>query len=161
MDASAPRQTEERIIDLGPLPRLMGYPVRRAQVAIFQDFIEAFRAHDIRPAQYSVLTLIELNPGLNQSQLAGVLGIKRANFVGMMNELERRGLAVRKPRPGDRRAYGLELTEQGRSLMVDLHRLVGEHEARITARIGERGKEQLLELLRQLYDAEPDAAEAE
>lgn len=144
-------------IDLGPLPGLIGYVMRRAQVAVFQDFIETFRKVDIRPAQYSVLTVIEHNPGLNQSQLSGVLGIKRANLVGMIDELERRGLAMRKPRPDDRRAHGLFLTDKGVGAMRELHALVREHESRNMRRIGRKGTDQLLLLLRQLYDAEAAA----
>jgi len=80
-------------IDLGPLPELIGYVLRRAQLAVFQDFFGAFAPFDVRPAQFSVLTIIERNPGLTQSQVAEALGIKRTNFVGMLDELEKRGLA--------------------------------------------------------------------
>ena len=45
----------------------------------------AFAPFDIRPAQFSVLTVIERNPGLTQSQVAEALGIKRTNFVGMLD----------------------------------------------------------------------------
>ena len=83
-------------IDLGPLPELIGYVLRRAQLVVFQDFFAAFAPFDIRPAQFSVLTVIERNPGLTQSQVAEALGIKRTNFVGMLDELEKRGLAERR-----------------------------------------------------------------
>jgi DNA-binding MarR family transcriptional regulator len=71
--------------------------LRRAQLAVFQDFFMAFAPFDIRPAQYSVLTVIERNPGLTQSQVAEALGIKRTNFVGMLDALEARGLTERRP----------------------------------------------------------------
>jgi len=74
-------------IDLGPLPELIGYVLRRAQLAVFQDFFAAFAPFDIRPAQFSVLTIIERNPGLTQTRVAEALGIKRTNFVGMLDEL--------------------------------------------------------------------------
>ena len=83
-------------IDLGPLPELIGYVLRRAQLVVFQDFFSAFAPFDIRPAQFSVLTVIERNPGLTQSQVAAALGIKRTNFVGMLDALEKRGLAERR-----------------------------------------------------------------
>jgi len=57
-------------IDLGPLGDSVGYLMRRAQVAIFQRFFELFAEFDIRPAQYSILTVIERNPGLSQTRLA-------------------------------------------------------------------------------------------
>src|SRR5262249_18812616 len=62
--------------DLGRLVGHLGYFVRRAQLWIFQDFIRTLAKVDIRPAQYSVLLLIEANPGLSQSTLAQTLGIE-------------------------------------------------------------------------------------
>ena len=97
---------ERRTIDLGPLPELIGYVLRRAQLAVFQDFFAAFAPFDIRPAQFSVLTIIERNPGLTQTQVAEALGIKRTNFVGMLDELEKRGLAERR-QARDKRSYAL------------------------------------------------------
>jgi DNA-binding MarR family transcriptional regulator len=155
--AVAPTEEADAAL-LGPLPGLTGYVLRRAQLFVFQDFIDTCARHDIRPAQYSVLTVIEHSPGLNQSRLAGLLGIKRANLVGMLDELEARGLAERRQRDDDRRAWGLHLSAAGARMLADLHELVGRHEARMVERLGMRGKEQLLALLRQLADdsaAEP------
>src|SRR5437588_12343659 len=97
-------------VDLGPLRDLIGYVLRRAQLAVFQDFFAAFAPFDIRPAQFSVLTVIERNPGLTQSQVAEALGIKRTNFVGMLDELERLGLAERRQTAGDKLCYALYRT---------------------------------------------------
>src|SRR4030095_1088059 len=104
-------------VDLGPLPGLIGYVLRRAQLVVFQDFFAAFAPFDIRPAQFAVLTVIERNPGLTQSQVAAALGIKRTNFVGLLHALETRGLAERRQAARDRRSYALYLTAQGAALM--------------------------------------------
>lgn len=123
-------------IDYGPLGRRLGYLLRRAQIAVFRDFFAAFADLDIRPGQYSILTVIECNPGLKQGEVSGALGIKRANFVAMIDELERRGLVSREPAPGDRRSYALVLTEEGRSLMAELHQRAERHERKIVEAIG-------------------------
>ena len=91
-------------IDLGPLPELIGYVLRRAQLVVFQDFFNAFAPFEISPAQFSVLIVIERNPGLTQSQVAAALGIKRTNFVGLLDELERRLLAERRQAARDKRS---------------------------------------------------------
>ena len=59
-------------LDLGPLPHLLGYALRRAQIAVFADFIAAFEPLGLRPAQFSVLLLIDINPGCKQSDNLGV-----------------------------------------------------------------------------------------
>lgn len=123
-------------VSLGPLGERLGYFVRRAQVAIFQDFEATCREVDIRPVQYSILTVIEHNPGLSQTRVAETLGIKKTNFVAMLDALEARGLVRRAPTLGDRRTYALFLTDDGRLLMRKLHKLVAAHERRIVALVG-------------------------
>ncbi len=145
-----------RAIDLGPLPRLSGFVLRLAQLAVFADFIDACGRLDIRPGQYSVLTLIEHNPGINQTELSGALAIKRANLVGMINEMEARGLAERRRAAGDQRTFGMFLTDRGIGLMKDLHATVREHERRVTKRLGKSGRDQLFALL-STFDARGEA----
>lgn len=140
-------------IDLGPLPNLAGYMLRRAQLAVFQDFWRNFAELDIRPAQYAVLIVIERNPGLRQSQISSALNIKRANLVALLDSLEGRGLAKRVPVVSDRRSYALHLTEQGTALMQKLAEVSAVHEARVGAIIGESGRKELLRLLQGVTDA--------
>ena len=92
---------------------MVGYALRRAQLAVFDEVIANFAELDLRPAQYSVLVLLGHSPGLKQSEVASALGIQRANFVVLFDGLEHRGLARRSPAPNDRRSYALYLTEAG------------------------------------------------
>jgi DNA-binding MarR family transcriptional regulator len=138
-------------VDLGPLPELIGYVLRRAQLVVFQDFFAAFAPFDIRPAQFSVLTVIERNPGLTQSQVAAALGIKRTNFVGLLNVLETRGLAERR-QARDKRSYALYLTAEGAALMRRLKPVLKAHESRMVAKVGEDGRAALIALLHEIAD---------
>jgi DNA-binding MarR family transcriptional regulator len=135
-------------VDFGPLGDDLGYVVRRAQLAIFQRFFETFAAFDIRPAQYSVLTVIEVNPGISQAQAADALGIKRPNFVAMIDALEARGLARRVPAEDDRRFHGLYLTDDGRALMAKLHKISDTQERAIIERLGATEYRRLRDALR-------------
>ncbi|HEY7609719.1 MAG TPA: MarR family transcriptional regulator [Alphaproteobacteria bacterium] len=134
-------------VDLGVLPEHIGYVVRRAQLAIFKDFIQTLARVDIRPAQYSTLIVIGQNPGLTQAALGRALAIKRANLVGMLNELERRKLARRVASPSDRRSHALYLTGAGRQMLARFQRLALEHEKRATRTLDPAEKRTLLELL--------------
>jgi DNA-binding MarR family transcriptional regulator len=146
------QDTKSSDIDLGPLPDLIGYVLRRAQLVVFQDFFAAFAPFDISPAQFSVLTVIERNPGLTQTQVAAALGIKRTNFVGLLDELEQRTLAERRPVSGDKRSYALYLTAEGAALMRKLRPVLKAHEGRMVAKVGEAGRDQLLALLHDIAD---------
>lgn len=117
-------------INFGSLANGLGYALRRAQLASFKCFQQVFGEAGITPAQYSVLLIIELNPGLRQNQVSDALGIKRANFVGLIDKLEERGLVERTP-AADRRSYALHLTVPGRKFMKSLHTLNTMQEERL------------------------------
>jgi DNA-binding MarR family transcriptional regulator len=134
-------------LNLGHLSGLIGYMLRRAQLAVFQDFARAHAEFGLRPAQYAALTIIERNPGQKQKDVSEALGIKRANFVAMCDELERLGLAERRQLPSDRRSYALYLTHKGKALLRRLHPAIAENERKLVALIGEDGRERLIEML--------------
>ncbi|HSK38848.1 MAG TPA: MarR family transcriptional regulator, partial [Arenibaculum sp.] len=56
-------------MELGLLPDLVGYNLRKAQIAVFQNFQSAVAPYDITPGQFGVLILIRENTGLSQSEL--------------------------------------------------------------------------------------------
>ena len=91
----APARSPE--VDIGALTCLIGYMLRRAQIAVFQDIFRTFSQVGIRPAQFSVLTMIAHNPGRTQSQIAAALGIKRTNFVPLLGCMDSGRAAPRRP----------------------------------------------------------------
>ncbi len=139
-------------LDVGRLQNHVGYALRRAQLAVFQDFIQTMEKVALRPAQYSVLLVMDTHPGLKQTEIAALLGIKRTNFVALIDELEQRGLAERAPSPTDRRSNALFLTKAGKALLARAEKTVTEHEQRLIGLIGVDGKRQLLGLLARLSE---------
>lgn len=137
-------------VNLGPLPGLVGYALRRAQIAVFADFYADFAPAELRPAEFSVLLVIQHNPGLRQGQVADALGIQPPNFGGLLGRLVARGLAERRASPGDRRAVALHLTPAGVALMERAAVLMQQHEQRWIDRLGEAERQRLLRLLHAL-----------
>ena len=138
-------------LDLGVLEGHLGYFVRRLQVWIFQDFVRTLADFDIRPAQFSVLVVIEANPGLSQADLAETLGIERARLVRLLDGLERRSLTRRQPSPNDRRSHALSLTDAGRKTLEQVKALAAEHEAHLADRLGPEKREALLAALHDFF----------
>ena len=134
-------------IDLGQLPDLVGYALRQAQLAVFRDFLRAFAKFDIRPVQYGVLSVIERNPGLKQQDVCLAIGIRRANFVSLLDELEHRRLAKRGPSAHDQRASALYLTDKGKALMRKLRKTNRDHEKRITSGLSPEKRRLLIRTL--------------
>jgi DNA-binding MarR family transcriptional regulator len=139
-----------RKVDYGVLPELVGYHLRKAQVATFQDFARSMQGSDIRPGQFGVLVLIDANPGLNQSELGEAMGVDRSTVVAVIDRLQERGLVARRPVPNDRRSYALELTLSGRNLLAQLRPQVAAHEARLAEGLNPSEQIQLIDLLRRL-----------
>ena len=137
------------VLGLGALDGHLGYFVRRLQLWIFQDFVRTLSAFDIRPAQFSVLVVIEANPGLSQADLGETLGIERARLVRLLDGLEKRGLTRREPSPIDRRSHALFLTEAGEAALKPIKGLAAEHEAHLTQWLGRKKHDDLLEALRE------------
>jgi DNA-binding MarR family transcriptional regulator len=133
---------------------IVGYRLRRAQVQVFQEFNARFADYQLRPAEYSALALIAANPGSKQIEVANALGIKRANFVALINMLETRGLIDRRQPANDRRSHALFLTAEGESLMEKLDVAQAEFEAECVRKLGgPAAREQLMDLLDRLIDS--------
>jgi DNA-binding MarR family transcriptional regulator len=143
-----------RRIDMKPLQGYLGYALRRAQMLAYADFIAALGELDLSPGQFGVLTVIDTNPGLKQSEVSGALGIQKTNFVAVLNEFERRGIAERRPAADDRRSYALYLTSAGQSLLRRARVAQARHEAHLLGRLGPAGREKLLTLLNRLTAGE-------
>jgi len=125
----------------------LGYFLRRAQVSVFQDFIQALSSINIRPAQYSVLVVIGANPGLSQADVSELLGIERARLVRLLDRLEKRGLTQRLASPVDRRSHALKLTAAGRAIVKRAKALAAIHETRLLERLGAANHKMMIDAL--------------
>lgn len=132
---------------------MIGYKLRRAQLLVFQDFLRAFARLKLRPAEFSVLALIADRPGQKQTDIARQLGIKRANFVALMDSLEKRGLAERRKGDIDRRSHSLHLTPEGERFFARMAETWRQHEGRLIDRLGGlQERDRLIELLDRLLE---------
>ena len=135
-------------LQIGELSELLGYALKRAQLKVFEDFLHCMASLQLTPAQFSVLVLIEKNPGRNQTEIANTLGILRPNFVSMLDGLESRDLCTRIRSTNDRRSHILGLTDKGRSVLARAKKLVAtKHEARLNELLGPDRRTALLDML--------------
>jgi DNA-binding MarR family transcriptional regulator len=137
-------------LDYDVLDDLLGYSLRRAQVAMFLSFHEATRREEITPPRFTALVIIGANPGLSQSTLGSVLGIARSGAMALADWMVERKLVERRRRPNDGRAWGLHLTALGDRLVQRMRRRVVEEDRRRTAVLSERERTELLRLLGKL-----------
>ena len=119
------------------LPTLVGYALRRAQVAVFQDFArEMARTRvPITPGEFGILVLVSRNASLSQTALARAIGVDRSTLVPILDRLERHGLIKRQASLIDRRTHALELGTVGAVLLPVYETAVRRHERRIQRRL--------------------------
>lgn len=145
-NAVPPVGTEK--LELGELNSHLGYFLRRLQVEVFNDFIRTLTPIELRPAQYSVLILIEANPGRSQAAIGQALSIERARLARMLHELERRKWIERRASAGDGRSHSLFLTVDGQHALRQIKNLTARHEVQIAKRVGAKRRIALMDLLK-------------
>jgi DNA-binding MarR family transcriptional regulator len=138
-------------IDTSYLESLLGYNARRATLEIIGLFLKRMAVYDLRPVDFSVLSLITHNPGISSRQLCTALNILPPNLVGMINTLEKRELIVRKAHPSDGRIVGLHLSDIGSKLMKKAEQTAKELEDDAGSKLTATERKTLMRLLQKIY----------
>jgi DNA-binding MarR family transcriptional regulator len=142
-------------VDTSFLESLIGYNARRAALVVIGEFLERMAPFDLRVVDFSVLTLIGHNPGITSRQLCHALAILPPNVVGMIKQLEKRGLVEKRSHPSDRRAQGLYLTATGFKLQAESQAVVAALESEAVTHLTETERDTLIGLLRKVYTGKP------
>jgi DNA-binding MarR family transcriptional regulator len=115
-------------------------------------FAERLRELQLVPAHAGALRAIAANVGISQQALASLLGMVPSRLVGLLDELEQRGLVERRDNAEDRRVYEIHLTERGSKLMADLGRMARAHDDAVCAPLTEKERQTLWSLLTTIAD---------
>ena len=99
-------------LDVGPLDDFVGYRIRRAQLAVYDDFMRAQGSAALTPGLFGVLVLIDRNPDITQQRLCEGIGVDKSTLVVTLHRLTDRGLIKRVRSIEDRRQNGLRLTQK-------------------------------------------------
>jgi DNA-binding MarR family transcriptional regulator len=96
-------------------------------------FARVAELHPLTPAHARLLCVLAAGGPRGMTELAGLMGVEKAALTGLADRAERRGLLTRSPRPADRRAISLTLTDQGRDAAQAFHRDVSAQLSALTA----------------------------
>lgn len=141
-------------VDTSFLESLLGYNARRAALAVIEVFLERMAPFQLKPVDFSVLSVVGHNPGITSRQLCATLGVLPPNLVGLVNALEKRELVVREPHPRDGRAMGLHLTASGQKLLREAEKVAAALEADVSERLSASELKTLIRLLKKVYQPE-------
>ena len=114
--------------DLPPLGHAVGFLLSQLGFTISRQFGGLLAGFGIEPRHFGLLRLLHAVEGLPQNVVADRLEIPQSTLVSLIDHLEERGLAERRPDPHDRRARTLHLTTSGAALMADSTRVAAQFE---------------------------------
>lgn len=109
----------------------------------------------LTPALFAVLNVLGAREGTIQQQLSSDMGIDPSAMVRLINELEDAGLADRRRRPNDRRAWEVTITPKGRGTLQRARRLASQVEDEVLCGLTATDRRRLLTLLRQALTSAP------
>lgn len=155
MEPTAAPQTESP--ESSGLPRSLasraGFLLAKAHLRAHDLASVALRPEGLNIKHFGCLAVIEDEGPISQQTLGDRMRVDRTTIVMVVDDLERKGLVVRRRNPVDRRAYALEATPDGAAwLRTSLKTLLGV-EDELLAPLDAREREQLLELLRKIVTA--------
>ncbi|MFJ3778700.1 MarR family winged helix-turn-helix transcriptional regulator [Streptomyces sp. NPDC090075] len=145
--ASAPRAAH-RPGDVSPFA--LGLLLRRAHWHAAAVMGEALRPFGVELRHFAVLIELVDHGATVQRDLAAATGSDKAGIMRVVDDLERKGLAVRRAVPGDRRARAVEITPEGRQLFDAVHVAAEPLAERLVAELEPGEPEKLTELLTRL-----------
>jgi MarR family transcriptional regulator, lower aerobic nicotinate degradation pathway regulator len=109
---------------------------------------ERLESIGLNPALFALLNVLGAREGSIQQQLSTDMGIDPSAMVKLINELEEAGLAERRRRPGDRRAWEVSITPAGRRTLQRARDLASQVEDDVLGGLTADDRRQLLTLLR-------------
>src|SRR5205807_6804866 len=99
---------------------------------------EALGSVGLTPALFAVLNVLGAREGAIQQELSSDMAIDPSAMVKLINELEDTGLAERRRRPGDRRAWEVSITAGGRRALARSRRAIARGGGGLLSRRGAR-----------------------
>jgi len=127
------------------------YLISRSMLAVTSLLKKGFAnegINTIKPAYLSVLLSLWKEDGLKGNELGMRAGLEPSTMTGLLDRMERDGLAKRKPDPNDRRAHRIHLTKEGVDAEISATKVVSDTLEKVFSTISEKDIETTKNVLR-------------
>lgn len=136
-------------IDQSHLIRSVGYCCLQAYLEIVPNIRKQLSKLQLRPVEYTVLSLINSNPHINQKRLGQTIRVSPPNLATLLDRMQSDGLIDRQRNPYDRRSQILALTPKGLEVCQKAENVAAKADATPTLTGAER--DQLTRLLIKVF----------
>jgi len=126
--------------------------LKRLGYAAKERSLAAYEREGLHPYHFAVLIALEAGPHETQGAIADVLGYDRGQLVGLLDELEEKGLLERRRDPKDRRRHLVQLTAEGKRKLRRLRTLAREIEDEFLSPLSGPERDELHALLLRLAE---------
>jgi len=141
-------------INQGVLIHSVGYCCLQAYLEIVPNIKKQLSTLRLRPVEYTVLSLINNNPHINQKRLGQAIRVSPPNMATLLDKMQSDGLIDRRRNPNDRRSQILALTPKGLEICIEAEQIA--IEADLTPTLSHAEREQLTRLLAKIFQSETD-----
>src|SRR6266513_2319818 len=153
MTATSP-QTQPRPVPLLPkeLVASATFLLKRLGFAAKEQSMAAYEDTGLHPYHHAILLVLDEGSRETQGSIADALGYDRGQLVGLLDELEERGLVERRRDPNDRRRHLVRLTPDGTRTLRRLRALSGRLEDEFLSPLSDEERTTLHALLFRLAE---------
>jgi DNA-binding MarR family transcriptional regulator len=124
--------------------------LKRLGYAAKEQALEAYEEAGLHPYHHAVLAVLDEGSRETQGAIADALNYDRGQLVGLLDELEERGLVERQRDPTDRRRQSVRMTPEGKKALAKLRTLALRLEDDFLSNLDESQRATLHGLLREL-----------
>jgi DNA-binding MarR family transcriptional regulator len=142
---AAPRLPEELVASPTFLLKRLGQAAKERSM-------EAYESAGLHPYHFAILIALDEGSHETQGAIADTLGYDRGQLVGLLDELEQRGLVERRRDPNDRRRHLVQATAEGKRTLRRLRTLTKQIENEFLAPLSDDERAQLHALLLRLAE---------
>jgi DNA-binding MarR family transcriptional regulator len=148
----APRLPAELVASATFLLKRLGFAAKDRSLASYEEI-------GLHPYHHAILLVVDEGSSETQGAIADRLGYDRGQLVGLLDELEERGLVERRRDPDDRRRHIVRLTPEGKQALRKVRALARQIEDDFLAPLNDDERVQLHALLLRLAEThEPRCA---
>lgn len=145
---------------LSDLYQRPGFLLRRTHQISAAVFETACAQVGLTAAQYGVLTVLAVEPGLDQTRLARALAFDKVTVMRVLKGLEERRLVLRERSTVSRRQMTVSLTPLGKEVLEAAREPAERAYQRLLSPLSPAQRRQLIELLQTLTEGLADDARA-
>lgn len=146
---------EKSTIEVGmkseQLQKEVGYHLKRSYVQVIEHFHIDMAEVNLRPAEYSILSMVFENDQVTAKKLSKALNIAPPNLVSLIDSLEERQLIAKSINENDRRSQLLSLTEAGEVLLAKAIQTSADSQRKALSNLTTHEVGELIALLRKVY----------